>query len=65
MTQRECMRMLYKRFTGNANMIIEAYAAAEINRQVERRSNTHDLSPIQYAKALYLDGIRREWIFNK
>ena len=64
MSQRDYMRMLYRRYNGNEERIIEAYASAEMNGEVLRMNNTYNLSPIQYARRLYKDGISKEWIFN-
>lgn len=64
MSQRDYMRMLYRRYKGDKERVIEAYATAEMNGDVSRRNNRYDLSPIQYARRLYQDGIRKEWIFS-
>jgi hypothetical protein len=61
MKQRDKFRELFRRYGGDEEKIIEAYAVAEERLEVERSRNTHSLSARAYAKALYRDAIRRGW----
>jgi hypothetical protein len=61
-TQRDVMRDLFILHRGNRELTISAYAAAERNGESPRESNTHSLTPEQYAKALLRDGLRRGWL---
>lgn len=63
MNQRDYMRMLYQQHNGNNAEIIDNYALAEEEGIVTRASNAYDLTPIQYARRLLKDGIRKRWIF--
>jgi hypothetical protein len=54
--------MLYGQHAGDEEKIISAYASAEMRGEVVRQNNAHGLSPIQYARALYKDGLRKGWI---
>jgi hypothetical protein len=62
MTQRDFMKMLYQRHNGNRERVIQEYAAAEEAGLVIRQHNAHGLSPTQYARALFRDGLRRGWL---
>ena len=61
-SQRGVMLRLYRQHRGNAELAVEAYAAAERRGQVHRRSNTHDVTAEAYARALYRDGIKKGWL---
>ncbi len=63
-TQRDHMRQLYKDFAGDEKKIVNAYAAAESTNVVVRISNKYKITAIDYAKALYKDGIRKGWIYR-
>jgi|HubBroStandDraft_3_1064219.scaffolds.fasta_scaffold5088848_1 hypothetical protein len=62
MTQRDKMRALYKRYTGNRERACDEYARAEKEREVKRESNTNRMSAEDYASRLWSDGIRRGWL---
>jgi hypothetical protein len=62
MTQRECMKVLYKQQKGKEALIVKAYAEAERKGDVARKSNKYNLSAESYARALLKDGIRKGWI---
>ena len=64
MRQRNMMRTLYRNLGNNEAALIRAYAKAEHDRIVTRRSNVFNLSAEQYARALYRDGIQKEWIME-
>jgi hypothetical protein len=64
MTQRDYMRLLYRQHEGSEALIINAYADAEEKGVVHRKQNNGNLTPLQYAKALYQDGIRKGWIIE-
>lgn len=61
-TQREMMRELFRRFRGDEEAIIAAYAAAERNGEVSRGSNAYDLTPDEYAYRLLEDARKKGWI---
>jgi hypothetical protein len=62
MNQRDFMRQLYQEFGDHEDILVREYAAGEERGIVTRQSNTHDLTPEQYARALYRDGIHKGWI---
>ncbi len=62
MSQRDTMRELYKKNNGNRDSCIRDYAKLEEEGKVKRKINTHGLTPEQYAKALYNDGLRKGWL---
>ena len=62
MYQRDYMRKLIARFGANKDRVVREYAGAERRGEVERKSNSHNWTPEQYASALWQDGIRRGWI---
>ena len=62
MKQRNMMRTLYRDLGDNEPALVNAYAKAERDRIVTRKGNTSNLSAEQYARALYNDGIEKEWI---
>ena len=61
-TQREVLRDLFILHRGNRELTISDYAAAERNGESPRESNTYSLTPVQYAKVLLRDGLRRGWL---
>jgi len=65
MTQRDYMRRLCQEHGGREDVIIKAYAEAERQGLVDRRSHDHHLDAEQYARALYSDGIQKGWIREK
>lgn len=62
MNQRDYMRTLFQMHGNNENLLVSGYAAAERRGIVHRKSNQFKLTPEQYARALYRDGIRKSWI---
>ena len=52
-TQRDVMRDLNRRFGGDDDKVVAAYAAAERRGDVRRASN---------ARRLYADGIAKGWL---
>jgi hypothetical protein len=60
--QRDVMRRLYLEHEGNEDAVVHAYAAAEERGEVPRESNTYRLAPIEYARALFADGVRKGWL---
>lgn len=62
MTQRDVMRNLNRRFNGDHDKVVAAYAAAERRGEVARASNVLDMEPEEYARRLYRDGVNRGWI---
>lgn len=61
-TQRDVMRDLDRRFGGDQDKVVAAYAAAERRGEVERGSNVHGMSPEEYAARLYADGVAKGWL---
>jgi hypothetical protein len=61
-TQRDMMRELVRRFRGNEDAIIAAYADAERRGEVSRGSNAYDLNPEEYAYRLLEDARKKGWI---
>jgi hypothetical protein len=62
MSQRGMMRKLVRDFGEDEEMVVGAYAEAELQGRVNRSSNLHDLTPEEYARALWRDGQRKGWI---
>lgn len=60
--QREYMLKLVDRYGIDEERIVREYASAEERGEVERRSNTRGYTAKQYARALWLDGVRKGWI---
>ena len=61
-TQRDAMRDLNRRFGGDYDKVVAAYAAAERRGEVRRTSNVHAIAPEEYARRLYADGVAKGWI---
>ena len=61
-TQRDMMRRLYSENNGDEVRTIAAYAKAERNREVERRSNDWQWPAERYALALLRDGQQKGWL---
>jgi hypothetical protein len=61
-TQRAVMRELFTKFRGDTERVISAYANAERNGEALRSSNTSDLKPEEYARALLDDGLKKGWL---
>ncbi len=62
MSQRDYMRRLFQEYGDNEDVLISNYAEGEKRGVVSRGSNMYELSPEEYAQALYNDGIRKGWI---
>ena len=62
MRQIDKMRELYRSLSGDQELVVAAYAAAERKGEVKRSSNKHGLSAETYARALFMDGTRKGWI---
>lgn len=60
--QRDVMRRLYAIHGPDEERVIREYAAAERRGEARRSSNTHDLTPEEYARALLLDGQKKGWL---
>lgn len=61
-SQRDMMRDLYKRSKGDPGRVIREYAVAEQKRLVRRKANKSGLSPEEYARALFADGMKKGWL---
>ena len=61
-TQRNVMRDLHRRFGGDHDRVVAAYAAAERRGEVKRSSNVRNMTPEEYASRLYADGVAKGWI---
>lgn len=60
-SQRDYMRALVRKYGRDKEKVCAAYADAERNGEVTRRSNTNERSPEAYAEALYDDGDKKGW----
>jgi hypothetical protein len=58
------MRMLVNRYGMDGERVVREYADAEERGDVERNSNTRGYTAKQYARALWLDGMRKGWLNN-
>jgi len=56
------MLKLIGRYGANKERVICEYASAEEKDEVERKSNSHNWTARQYARALWRDGVRRGWV---
>jgi hypothetical protein len=63
--QRDKMRQLYARFSGNKSKCVKAYAEAEMRGEVRRDSNEYNISAERYAFRLFDEGILRNWLDSK
>jgi len=63
-SQRSFMCELYRQYSGNEEKVVRAYAEAEDAGRMLRRKNKSNLSAIEYARALWKDGIRRRWLYG-
>jgi hypothetical protein len=61
MTQRGLMRQLVSERGSDQESVCAAYANAEKCGDVVRRSNRYGLTPLDYARRLYRDGVRKGW----
>ena len=60
--QTEQMRILYQQYKGEESRIIKEYAKSEELGIVVRKSNLNGVSPKEYARALFKDGVNKGWI---
>lgn len=58
------MREMVKRYGANEERVVREYAEAEKRGEVQRKSNAFDITPEQYARALWRDAVRKGWIGN-
>lgn len=65
-TQSEMLRQLLDRHGYDRTTVVAAYAQAEIEGLVARKSNKHAVSPEQYAERLWANGHRKDkpWILD-
>lgn len=61
-TQRDVMREIVKRYGMNRDRVVAEYADAERRGEAPRRRNTSGLSADEYARALWADGVKKEWL---
>lgn len=61
-TQRDVMRRLHSEYGGDKDTVVQAYAQAERNGEVQRKRNEHGLTPEEYAEWLFRDGERKGWM---
>ena len=62
MRARECMRKLVTSLERDCETVFAAYAEAEVDGEVLRRSNALNKSPEEYALALWRDGGKKGWL---
>ena len=60
--QRDAMREVFKKYNGDKNNAVRAYAWLEENSYTPRKNNTHGFGAMYYAEALYNDGIKKGWL---
>ena len=60
--QRDAMRELFHHFGDNKEKLLRGYTWLEGQGSVERKSNSHSLNALYYAKALYNDGKKKGWL---
>ncbi len=60
-SQRDYMRELIVRFSGDRDKVCAAYAQSERDGVVSRNRNANAMSPADYAIALWKDGVRKGW----
>jgi hypothetical protein len=58
------MRRLWSEHGGNHDAVVRAFAEAERNGEVVRRSNVRGTNSVAYAKRLLADGLRKGWILR-
>jgi hypothetical protein len=61
-SQRAVMRDFFRKYDGDTESIISAYANAERTGEATRSSDTAGLTPEEYARALLNDGIKKGWL---
>jgi hypothetical protein len=61
MGQKEMMCQLIAKYGYNEELICRAYAAAERRGGVPRNSHYYGMTPEEYARTLWRDGIRKGW----
>jgi hypothetical protein len=62
LAQRDYMRRLFIKFAGDKSNVCSAYAQAERDSAVSRHRNTRNMTPEDYAAALWQDGVRKGWL---
>ena len=60
--QRDAMREVFGKYSGDKNKAIRAYAWLEENSYAPRKNNTHNFGSMYYAEALYNDGVKKGWL---
>lgn len=61
-SQRDTMREIYARWRHDPERVIREYAMAERRGAVRRKANKSGLSPEEYARALFADGMKKGWL---
>ena len=61
MGQRDMMRDLIAKHGNNESQVCMAYAAAERRGEVNRNSDKYGLTPEDYARRLWRDGLKKGW----
>ena len=62
MTQRDKMRELYHQFSGDKELVVKAYSEAELAGEVNRLRKSSGYGTLQYAQALWSDGVKKGWL---
>lgn len=60
--QRELMRKLVQTIGRDEDAVCAAYADAEEDGEVLRKSNANGRTPEEYARALWRDAVKKGWI---
>lgn len=58
------IRQLHEQYGGDEEKVIHAYATAERNGEVQRKSNVAGWTAESYARALFYNTFRRKHNFN-
>jgi hypothetical protein len=61
-SQRGLMRALVGRLGRDVDQVIREYAAAEERGEVTRGRNIRDMDPLDYARRLWADGVKKGWL---
>jgi hypothetical protein len=60
MRQIDLINDLYRRFKGDKELVIQAYATAERKGEVKRVSNKYEMTAEEYARRLYYNTFLRK-----
>jgi hypothetical protein len=64
MNQRDTMLALIRKHGHDSEKVCSEYSRIEERGEVARKSNQHGITPQNYARGLWKDGIRKGWIVS-